>query len=817
MFWTSRRLRNLALIALTAIVVLTALQVWSAIATQRVVRAAMEMPVTRGADLERERARQELIAKRIDNESRALLWTNVGAAVAATLGLVLSIAGAAGTALAWLESREKERRDRHDAQVKERDDRLAGALSETLARLASNEARQRAVGAAGLIYFFTPEREEFHLQALAPLIVAARTENDDNVRQGLRLAMEHGMRATRNAELRKLSWERLNLPDLDLSGCDLSGLDFRHVILHRANLRGANLSGADLSSAQLDGADLAEANLAAANLSDAELAGATLAGAALPDTRITKLRMLNLDLAGARIGAAVTGWRGLPWEAARDWRRAEFDRAIRDELDRTYGDPAPPLRVLMLVWEMPPTFVAGGTWTACYHLVRKLRERGADVTVVTPWSREQVADLPFGVDVPVVGLGIEPVAREASPYGMPAWSPYGTIWPTPGWSPYGAPAWSPYGGPAWSPYATAWGGWSPPSPYGWNPYGGFGGFGGGWSPYGGMRGGAPSWSPYGRLAGIYGSYGSDPASAGSTLYRLMGEFSRRLRRYLADKSFDIIHAHDWVTFDAAGSAAEARGTPWIAHFHSTESERQPDNENPLAEEIEREAVARADRLVAPSRVTADLLAGRYGAAADRLHVAPNLLSDPEPATFNMGRFETRRVLFIGRLSHQKGVSLFIDIVEAGRPLVDFRAEVIGSGEEEALVADHPWIRHEGAVAWDSRGEAFRGASLVVVPSRFEPFGMVILEAMQHRVPVLYPAQSGAAEVLESGVRIDPAAAQPAAERLAGLLRDITLWEATVRAQVEEIEAYPGRRYEDRVIAAWTAAAESGRRSAAAGT
>src|SRR6187402_1121926 len=124
MLWTSRRLRLLALAALTAIVVLTSLQVWTAISTQRVVKAAMEMPVSRDADLERERLRQEMIAKRIENESKSLLWTNLGAAVAATLGLVLSIVGAAGTAMAYLESREKERRDRQDAQARELDNRL---------------------------------------------------------------------------------------------------------------------------------------------------------------------------------------------------------------------------------------------------------------------------------------------------------------------------------------------------------------------------------------------------------------------------------------------------------------------------------------------------------------------------------------------------------------------------------------------------------------------------------------------------------------------------------------------------------------------
>jgi glycosyltransferase involved in cell wall biosynthesis len=716
------------------------------------------MPASGNAtDLDRERVRQETIAKRIENESKALLWTNVGASVAAGLALILSLAGAFGTALAYLETREKERQDRAATQAKEREDRLAATLSETLTRLVAEEPRERAVGAAGLIYFFAPDRVDFHMQALAALIAAARNKaEDENVRQSLRLAIEQAVRSIDNAQLRKVSWQNVVLQKADLAGCDLRGVDLRDADLRDADLSGTRLGEADLTAAQLQGADLSKADLSGANLTYADLAGGSLAGAELPDTRLDGLMILNLDVAGARFGEAVSGWRDLPWEAARDWRLASFPPTIREELDRRYGEAAPSLHVLMLVWEMPPTFVAGGTWTACYHLVRKLRRRGARVTVAAPWRRSAMADTPFGVDVPIVGFDIDPPSDE-SPY-QAAWNPYGG----------GEP---PYGG-------------GPP----------------GWSPYGSFSASPPGWSAYGTSVGVYGSDASDPAAAGSSLYRLMGEFRRRLASYLASHSFDLIHAHDWVTFEAAQSAAEATGTPWIAHFHSTETERQHGRENPLALAIERSAVRQARRVIAPSRVTAELLVREYGAPREPA-VIPNILSERAPATFNMGRFETRRVLFIGRLTPQKGVDLFVNAVGKARQAREFEAEIVGAGDDESLAGKY-WLRRRGAVPWEKRGDAFRGASIVLVPSRFEPFGMVILEAMQHRVPVIYPERSGAAEVLRSGIKADPQNSEEVARRIVELLDDLGAWEAKVRAQADEIDAYPDRNYEDRVIAVW---------------
>jgi glycosyltransferase involved in cell wall biosynthesis len=126
-------------------------------------------------------------------------------------------------------------------------------------------------------------------------------------------------------------------------------------------------------------------------------------------------------------------------------------------------------------------------------------------------------------------------------------------------------------------------------------------------------------------------------------------------------------------------------------------------------------------------------------------------------------------------------------------------DVYGEGEEAFTFWGVNW---KGAIGWNKRGEAFRGASVIVVPSRAEPFGMVILEAMEHRVPVIYPADSGAAEVLQSGVKVKADDTGLVAKEIIRLLSELGNWELMVRTQADEISTYPERGYEELLIGTW---------------
>jgi glycosyltransferase involved in cell wall biosynthesis len=777
----SKKSLRWVLLFVTLAVILAGLQVWNAFSIRAVVTNAETManPAAPKDQLEREKTREELVGKQIENGTKGALAISLSAGLSAAVAALATILGAILALRGYLDAREKERQDRQDANAKElatrekeRQDRLAAALNDTLTRLVSSEWRHRVVGAAGLLPFFTVDRADFHRQALSALIAAARIhEEEPAVRQGIRLAVELAVRVVAPKLLAEVSWQGVRLPDVNLIKAPLAHLDLRDAVLENARLSGADLDGADLTAARLQGARLDGATLRGTVLSYADLAGATLAHSVLSHAILSNMKALNLDLEGADLKAIGTGWRGVPWDATRNWREAEFDAPTRAELDLIYGQAAPSFRVLMLMWEIPP-MVAGGTWTACYHLVRNLRRRGANVTVVVPWARKTliVDPPPFGVEVPVITLEIEVPADSVADS---AWSPYREA---------AVPA----------PYSRA------PGHSAWSPYGGGGAL---WSGYTAPAGG-PYGSPYG---GSYSVYGGGSLS-GSVLFHLIGAFTERLRDYVVDHPVDLIHAHDWVTFDAARAASERIGVPWIAHFHSTEADRQPGNTDPLTQRIEQGAVDNATRIVTVSKATHRTLSAAYDSAGRRtVDVVPNCLSDGAVPTANMGRFETRRVIFFGRLSRQKGVDRFCEVAERARS-AGFRADFVAYGDGPDRWQLQPrGVTALGSLGWDIRSTAFRGASALIVPSRSEPFGMVILEAMQHRVPVIYPEESGAAEVLQSGVKIAGSDTAAMATEVARLLGDLGNWEAAVAASASEIERYSERHYEDWVIAVWTEA------------
>jgi glycosyltransferase involved in cell wall biosynthesis len=780
-----RRLRRHAALVLIVLLALSivAIQVWATVRNaRRVEEIVTQLKEIEVEQLPDEKARQEVISLRVENEMRAFFWNSLlstlGPMITAFVALLGSLLGLRN----YLETRDRERLDR-----------AAVELKDLLERLVSEEPRERAVGVVGLQHFLTPDKEEYHLRALSALVTTARLEDDQEVLRGLRIAAEQAVKALPADVLGQVTWQGVKLRGADFSGSSLRNLDLRDADLEDADLRRCDLSGASLTNARLNGAKLDECVLRGADLAYADLAGASLARADLQQAELHHIKVWRMDLDGADLRGAQFDPDQVPWELVSNWRTAVYDAGLLDRLLGRYGPAPRGTRALMLMWEVPP-LVAGGTWTASYHLVRNLRQRGADLTVVVPWDEPSILPSPFGCEVDVIPLGIAPPREAASPYaawGEPSpWSPYAST----GYrrryteSPY-AP--SGYPGDYWSPYA--------PSRFRrdtWSPYGSPGLY----SPYFGSPG--PYW---GRVPSSYARPEEDRTSlrAGSTLLRLIDEYSKRVLRYAEREAFDVIHAHDWVTFDAADAAARRAGKPWVAHFHSTERDRRPSLPDPIIGRIERQGALAADHIVVPSETTSRRVQELYDVPASKITVVPNPLSWEEVAPSEMGSFETKRTIFLGRLTAQKGPDHFARVAtEVRRRHREAAFWVFGEGEEAPDLRYHPDVSLRGVVEWSVRGSAFSNATAVLVPSRYEPFGMVVLEAMQHRVPVLYPQSSGAAEVIESGFRIRPDDVKATAEELERLLTDWRYWEEAVQKQSREIAGYPDRGYEQRVLELW---------------
>lgn len=738
-----------AVLAVIAIVALQVAATWHT--SQRARSIVTELSSLDDAKLTNEKTRGEIAKIRIGNELDRFFWQSLITSLLPLASAAVALLGAWVGLRKYLDTRDKERLDR-----------AANDLTQVLEYLADRDMRKRTVGLVGLQHFFSPDKEEYHLRALSALATGARLETEPEVLRALRLAMEQAVDKVDPKLFREISWQGVNLSGAGLAGHRLTGLDLRDAVLEDADLSRASLSCAQLVNARLNGTNLAAADLRGANLTYADMAGTSLVGAKLEGTVFRHTKVLRMDLRDADLRGAIFDLDEMRWDLIDNWREARFDDAVRAELIARFGPGTTGPRVLMLLWEAPP-LIAGGTWTAAYHLVRNLKRLGAQVTVAVPWSDTVLSTLPFGTDVPVVSMGIDPPSGPAASL-----------------SAYGSPAQS----AAWSPYASL---GAPPQ-----------------SPYGGARGyGAYGWtgadaaaSPYGRASTGFVYQG------GSGLLHLMDKFRRRVTRFAEKNDFELIHAHDWVTFPAAMSASDTLGIGWIAHFHSTEGERHPGRPDAVVQRLERDAAQKANAVVVPSKTTADRIAGDYDLSAGVVHVVPNSLSPEDVPARSMGSFEARRVVYLGRLTRQKGPDLYAAIA---REVLNHRSDVgfvaYGEGEAAVELQGSP-VRLLGPVDWNTRGDAFADASALIVPSRAEPFGMVVLEAMQHRTPVLYAAGCGAAEVIESGISIDPENAKESAEHLLSVLDDWPRWEQVVEKQMSEIAGYPERGYEQRLMTVW---------------
>jgi glycogen synthase len=239
-------------------------------------------------------------------------------------------------------------------------------------------------------------------------------------------------------------------------------------------------------------------------------------------------------------------------------------------------------------------------------------------------------------------------------------------------------------------------------------------------------------------------------------------------------SFDIIHAHDWLTARAALRAKMMTGKPLVIHLHSIESDRagKPFGGNPFVREIEGLALMIADRVVTVSQHTKDSVVREYGIPSDKIEVVHNHFdpSNLEPVSGDnvyqylqyMRGKGYRVVVNVGRLTIQKGLPNLLHafkevVARAPRTFLLF----VGDGEQKFELISQAAELGIGAnvfFAGFQRGKAYRDAytvaDLFVMPSISEPFGLVALEAIGYGTPVLMSRQSGVSEVIRNSLKVD---------------------------------------------------------------
>lgn len=254
----------------------------------------------------------------------------------------------------------------------------------------------------------------------------------------------------------------------------------------------------------------------------------------------------------------------------------------------------------------------------------------------------------------------------------------------------------------------------------------------------------------------------------SQLYgRNLGEEVERFTALAVDMTKnvnpDIVHTHDWMTIEAGVRAAKYHNKPLVAHVHATELDRTEFKPNPWIYKRELSGLKQADHILAVSGYTKNLLMKEYGIKPDKITILHNGSSDaPHSRVQTEAKKRHPLVLFLGRLTVQKGAQYFIEAareVKKHRP--DARFVIAGEGyllPELIAKSVHLGLQDSmifaGKVTSAEAKKLYQHAQCFVMPSVSEPFGLVALEAITHGAPVILSRQSGVAEVVHNALLTD---------------------------------------------------------------
>lgn len=238
--------------------------------------------------------------------------------------------------------------------------------------------------------------------------------------------------------------------------------------------------------------------------------------------------------------------------------------------------------------------------------------------------------------------------------------------------------------------------------------------------------------------------------------------------------FDVIHAHDWLTFRAALRAKELSNKPLILHVHSIEADRCANNYagNELVKEIERISMLMADKVIAVSEFTKNSIIREYNIPANKIDVIHNSIDTiefPEISDENAYKYITmlknngyKVIVNIGRLTIQKGL---INLLKATKEVVDKLPKtillIVGDGDQYNELVEYAaelGISQNVVFVGFQRGKNWRDAyaigDIFVMPSVSEPFGLTPLEAAGYGLPSLISKQSGVSEVFKNCLKVD---------------------------------------------------------------
>ncbi|MGQ9864273.1 MAG: glycosyltransferase family 4 protein [Bacteroidia bacterium] len=366
------------------------------------------------------------------------------------------------------------------------------------------------------------------------------------------------------------------------------------------------------------------------------------------------------------------------------------------------------MRVLMLGWEFPP-HITGGLGTACYGLVQGLLHHHVEVSFVIPrisasQERYKPAFKLLGAnEIPLQVTLTEAQKQKIRFYAVESWPfPYGT-----------------------QEYLFTW-----ETSY-------------------------PTYESSSLYLEFTGRYGPN-------LLQEVQAYAWAVSQLAFRESFDIIHAHDWLTYVGGIALKALTGKPLVLHIHATEFDRSGENINPIVYDIEREGFHNADKIIAVSHYTRRMVIEKYEVPPDKVVAIHNAVLPKDVQIKSHQKKTFQVVTFLGRVTYQKGPEYFVEAAARLAPYFPKLHFVMG-GTGDLLRRMIEYVAHlrlgdrfhfTGFLPPSQVEELFDYSDVYVMPSVSEPFGISALEALRAGVPVILSKQSGVAEVLPYVPRVD---------------------------------------------------------------
>jgi glycosyltransferase involved in cell wall biosynthesis len=264
------------------------------------------------------------------------------------------------------------------------------------------------------------------------------------------------------------------------------------------------------------------------------------------------------------------------------------------------------------------------------------------------------------------------------------------------------------------------------------------------------------------------------------IFEKVKEFTLRAQKYAQALEYDIIHAHDWLTYPAGIIAKTVSGKKLVCHMHATEFDRAGGAGDERIHKIEYSGMTEADSVIAVSRYTAEMVISRYSIDTAKINVVHNAHNiDIKSFAGKSRMFKDPVVLFLGRITLQKGPDYFLEaarIILKKYPKVRFI--MAGAGDMEKKIV-HKSAKYRlgnrflftGFLNSGHVAEMFCNSDIYVLSSVSEPFGIAPLEAMSYGLATIISKQSGVAEVIKNAIKVDFWDVKLLAEHILNLIDD----------------------------------------------